>query len=199
MFITLFVVEVTEGATHFLYDIAGYAETRTRLYEEQQQVIAKHGDKITVEALKDMAYLEACLRESLRLNSITQAVYRLAMQDVEFSNGMRIPAGRVCFFNMHAMNRNPEFHQDANEYRPDRIADQPNVRASTITPGFVTFGLGRNACPGRFIAVAEIMTLAAWLLRRYDFTTKSGRRPENQMGATYRAIEDPVIFTKRCS
>ncbi|RKP09838.1 cytochrome P450, partial [Thamnocephalis sphaerospora] len=115
-------------------------------------------------------YLEACLRESLRLNTIPLALFRQAVQNVTFANGITIPAGRVCLFNMHAMNHNASVYKDAQAYLPDRSMDQPNLRATTTSPSYVTFGLGRSSCPGRFLAVAEMMAFAAWLLRRYDFS-----------------------------
>ncbi|RKP09820.1 cytochrome P450 [Thamnocephalis sphaerospora] len=197
MFCMIFYGEVIDSILHLVYDIAGHEHIRARLHQEQQQAVAKHGDKITREALSDMTYLDACLRESLRLNSAPIAMFRIAMQDVTFSNGISIPAGRTCFSYTRAANRNPGVYQSADEYLPERAADRPNLRATTTGPSYLALGLGRKSCPGRFIVAAKAMSIAAWLLRRYDFSTVSGRRPLNRMGLVYHPISEPFVFTKR--
>ncbi|RKP07147.1 cytochrome P450 [Thamnocephalis sphaerospora] len=191
--------DITFHGTHFLYDIAGRPEMRAKLYEEQQQIVAKHGTAFTKEALQDMTYMDACLRETLRLHTGATNAARMSLREVTFANGMSIPAGRLCLVHTWAANRRSDYHGAADDYMPERTAGQPGVCASTTGPSYTTFGMGRTPCPGRFFAISEIKSLAAWLLRRYEFATESGRRPGNktQKFGEYLPVPEPVVFAPR--
>ncbi|RKP08723.1 cytochrome P450 [Thamnocephalis sphaerospora] len=200
MFVTtVSTFDVALPATNFLYDIASHPKVREKIYQEQQQIIARHGTAFSKEALRDMTYLDACLRETLRLHADAVIVARTAMRDVTLSNGTCIPKGRFCFMHVRAFNRAPKFHKNADEYLPDRTADLPSQRAVTRSPGYVTFGLGRRACPGRFLAVDMLKSLAAWLLRNYDFTIEPGQHTaDGTYGSSdHLSAPRPILFTPR--
>ncbi|RKP05483.1 cytochrome P450 [Thamnocephalis sphaerospora] len=185
--------------THFMYDVAAHPEVRERMYEEQQRIIAKYGTAFSKEALRDMSYMESCLRETLRLNTHAIGTFRKMMTGFTFSNGLSVPAGRLCLVHTRAVNRNDKVYENANEYIPERVADPTNPRAATSVSGYVTFGMGEFGCPGRHFAVGQLKALMAVLIRRYDFTTKSGKRPKDkiQRVTEYLPIDEAVIFTPR--
>jgi cytochrome P450 len=186
-------------AVHFVYDIASYPLVRKRIFEEQQQIIARYGTVFSKEAVQDMVYLDACLHESLRLNVSIIATFRKALCDTEFSNGMQIPKGRICFINANQVNCEDSTYQNTgNEYLPERWLATPNVHSYSVSPSFSTFGYGRHACPGRYYAASQLKTMMAWLVRSFDLTTQSGRRPLNIYRALeYTPIAEPIIFTPR--
>jgi cytochrome P450 len=65
---------------------------------------------------------------------------------------------------------------------------------------FITFGLGRHLCPGRFFAVLEIKMSLIQLFREYDITVASGKRPipvNDLAGKVSVNCEEPLIFTKK--
>ncbi|RKP04754.1 cytochrome P450 [Thamnocephalis sphaerospora] len=186
------------ATTHFVYNMAGYPNVRARLYEEQQQVIAKHGTAFSTEALEDMKYMDACLRETLRANTHPLGTARKAMQDHTFSNGLSIPAGRKCMIHTYVVNRNADVYDNADEYNPDRIAGQPRTHSTSLGPDYVTFGLGRHACPGRHFLSAQMKMFMSVILRRYDFATKSGQRPKSKTQDGYFVpAEEPITFMPR--
>ncbi|RKP04569.1 cytochrome P450, partial [Thamnocephalis sphaerospora] len=182
-----------------LYDIAGNAEMRANLYQEQQDIIAQHGTDFTKEALQDMTFLEACLRETLRVHTNFTFSFRVAMRDVTFSNGKHIPAGRNCIVHTRSENRQPDVHTDAEVYMPERaIGPTGQHLATTPGPGYITFGMGRKICPGRFFAVGMLKVLASMLVRDYDFSTESGTRPANKThdDGNYLPQPEPILFKK---
>ncbi|RKP23338.1 cytochrome P450 [Syncephalis pseudoplumigaleata] len=63
------VTTTSNFCTHFIYDIASYPEYRKKLQEEQDELVHLYGEEITPEALQKMRFMDACIRESLRLNS----------------------------------------------------------------------------------------------------------------------------------
>ncbi|KAI9598644.1 cytochrome P450 [Syncephalis fuscata] len=189
---------------HFLNDVAGYSEYRKKLQEEQDEIIRLYGDNITPDALKQMPFLDACVRESLRLNSGAGGSLRLAMDNVQLKNGYYIPNGKSSLF-FHGQ----EVHAAKDLYGTDPTAFNPyhhykagDVAATSTKPttgndSFIVFGLGHHTCPGRFLAVMAIKMVAAHALRRYDFSTLSGTRPGNSLrdGVSYLPIPEPLYLT----
>ncbi|RKP04969.1 cytochrome P450 [Thamnocephalis sphaerospora] len=197
-FIHTLTENVSFSALHFLYDVAGRPEIRARLYREQQKVVAKHGTAFTIEALSDMQYMDACMRETLRMHVHALGTVRKARRMHTFSNGLSVPAGRRCMLHTQATNFNPEVYDSPSEYMPDRHLGKPGVHSTAIGPAYLIFGLGRHACPGRYYATAQMKMFVAWLLRRYDLTTRSGGRPENKtQNGLYSPVEEPIVFTLR--
>jgi cytochrome P450 len=185
--------------THFVYEIAARPELRQQILKEQQQMIAQHGPAFTKETMRDMVYLDACLHESLRLNVSAIGTFRKALCNVEFSNGMCIPDGRICFVNTHEVNcQETVYENTASEFMPERWMDNPSIRSYSTSSTFSTFGYGKHACPGRVFATSQLKVMMAWLIRNYDFTTLSGRRPDNIYYALeYTPIPEPIHFTLR--
>ena len=48
------------------------------------QVIAQHGEEMTEEAVQDMPYARACVKEVLRLHPSVAFVFRRALRDFEY-------------------------------------------------------------------------------------------------------------------
>ena len=64
--------------------------------------------------------------------------------------------------------------------------------ASSTSPSNLHWGYGRNACPGRFMAVAELKLIVAWILWHYDVILPAGQaeRP-GSLFVDERIIPDP--------
>ena len=69
------------------------------------------------------------------------------------------------------MNFSPISHLDANLFlEPNKfIFDRFVNRHADIIPGFISFGSGKNMCPGRFFAKSEMKICLAMLLRHMDY------------------------------
>ncbi|KAL4733347.1 cytochrome P450 [Aspergillus similis] len=106
---------------------------------------------------QNMEYLQACIKESLRV-----------FGPVPFGLARVAPKGGLSIGERHF----PEgsFGQDAAEYNPDRwIGEQ----AKRIEKYFMPFGHGYNSCPGRHLATIELSKVIATLVRDYDIRQQS--------------------------
>lgn len=101
--------------------------------------------------------------------------------------------------------------RDADAFPPDGMAFEPwkwsELReeaersgkstvpylASTPSAHNLHWGYGRNACPGRFMAAAEVKLLFAWVLRHFDIRFPEGQttRKENVFCGE-RVLPDPA-------
>ena len=70
-----------------------HPEVLAQARAEQEDIIAQHGSEMTFEILKQMRYLDGVLKETIRLQTPVQIVFRRAVQECEIG-GYLIPAGR---------------------------------------------------------------------------------------------------------
>jgi len=59
--------------------------------------------------------------------------------------------------------------QDATAKGPPSSTYVKQTMAVQINPDFLSFGLGKHACPGRFFAVQTMEVMLGYLLTQYDF------------------------------
>lgn len=91
----------------------------------------------------DLAFVQRCMHESLRLNPSSPIAYRRPLSDVELSDGTHLPEGCSVELDMVAANRDPAiFGDDAGEYDPNRVMPDGIQRWG------LSFGAGTHACIG---------------------------------------------------
>ncbi|KAL4519214.1 hypothetical protein Ndes2437B_g05074 [Nannochloris sp. 'desiccata'] len=74
--------------------LALHPEVFSKARAEQADIIAQHGPDFTFDTLRHMRYLDGILKETIRLQSPVQLVFRRAVRDCEIGGGYLIPAGR---------------------------------------------------------------------------------------------------------
>lgn len=98
-------------------------------------------------ARTDMAFLQRCVHETIRLQPSSPIASRWALADVELSGGVRVPAGARLTIDLMAANRDPSvFGDDAHRFDPHREL------AGGVAPWGLSFGLGMHACIGQDLA-----------------------------------------------
>jgi cytochrome P450 len=98
-------------------------------------------------ARTDLAFLQRCTHETVRLQPSSPVAMRWALEDVELADGRRVTAGDKVVIDLVAANRDPSvFGDDAERFDPDRA----------LPPGVgrwgLSFGLGMHACIGQELA-----------------------------------------------
>ncbi|KAI8885443.1 cytochrome P450 [Backusella circina FSU 941] len=153
---------------------------------------------VTFEALKEMTFLENFMRESFRQSADKLANGKKAMVDYTFANGYQIPKGRVVESTARGLNMGTNLNRSKiEEMDPTQSFGKPSTAPAR---DFVTFGLGKHLCPGRFFAVLEIKMSLIQLFREFDIKVASGRQPipvNNLAGKVSVNSEEPLIFTKK--
>jgi cytochrome P450 len=106
------------------------------------------------------------------------------MQPLTLRDGTFLPKGtHVAFAAADILSdeskiKNPETFDAYRSYR-SRNSASPHILGQN-DKDHLAFGNGKQACPGRLFAVAEIKTVFARLLLEYDFKYPEGKgRPEN--------------------
>uniref|UniRef100_A0A182SX45 Cytochrome P450 n=1 Tax=Anopheles maculatus TaxID=74869 RepID=A0A182SX45_9DIPT len=146
-----------------LYYLSRHADVQQRLYDE---IVAVYGTRetrsteLTFASLQDLKYTELVIKETLRLNPSVPMIGRLSAGDMAI-DGITIPAGTEVMLNVYAMQNDPDYYPDADQFRPERFAEEP--KPFTYLP----FSTGIRVCIGQRFAMMEMKTLLVKLLSRY--------------------------------
>jgi cytochrome P450 len=156
-----------------------HPDVLTKARAEQDAVIAQHGPELTFETLKHMRYLDGVLKETIRLQTPVQIVFRRAVQDCEIGDGYLIPAGRKILVHVGEAIVNDErwLSTDTNNNTNDK---NTNIMSKIFEPerwlsdeggrvgGWLPFGGGPRLCPGQQLAWTEMKLLLAVVARGYE-------------------------------
>lgn len=205
--------------THILLDLAGSGQQRgaeyvAKLREEIRQVLAAHGGW-SKRSLDDMHKLDSTFRESQRLNTVlTVGPLRIvsAREGVTTPSGVHVPKGYQVGVPAYQTHMDPGiWGDDAMEFRPFRFTnhgrkmDQDDINSSsksrqpwvTTSQEYLSFGGGRNSCPGRFFAAAELKLLLAHILLHYDLDFQERRPPNQWFGTNHLPPKKATIRIKK--
>jgi sterol 14alpha-demethylase len=139
---------------------------------EQKEILAKHGDSLSLEILGEMDVLHRNVTEALRIHPPLLLVMRFAKKpfSVTTSQGktFTVPAGDVVAASPNFSHVLPSVFAEPNEYDPLRFA-APREEDKRKPFSFIGFGGGRHACIGQNFAYLQIKTVWSVLLREFDF------------------------------
>ncbi|KAH7335690.1 cytochrome P450 [Rhizoctonia solani] len=147
------------------------------------------------EQIKNLPYLNACVKEALRIHStIGMGLPRVVPPGRTLAvAGQTFRAGSVISVPSYMTNRSSIWGADASEFRPDRWLDE---NAGSLNKYFVPFSLGPRSCIGRNLAYMELMLIAATVFRRYSMEVV----PKTRMtidDTFIRAVVDCQVAFKR--
>ena len=142
-----------------------YPAVLERAHREQVAVVSEHGSEWTEASLRSMKYLDAVLKETVRLQSPVQIVFRRTLQDLELGEYC-IPAGMKLLCNVgEAIIGDARWVDNSNckEFLPERWLEEDGAR----TGGWLPFGGGARLCPGQQLAWLEMKLLLGAVVRSY--------------------------------
>ncbi|KAK0634134.1 cytochrome P450 [Immersiella caudata] len=132
-------------------------------------------ENVTFEALRELHYLDAVIKEALRLAPPLQWIAsRQVPKGGAVVCGKLLPGGTAVSISMSAMHRNPTSFYEADSFRPERwLVDATtnpqspyfHDRRDAVKP----FISGSRTCSGQQIAWAEIRMTLAKVLWSFDF------------------------------
>ncbi|KAF7378404.1 Cytochrome P450 monooxygenase 51 [Mycena sanguinolenta] len=170
----------THGILHALYTLAANLECVQPLREELESVVAAEG--WTKQAMDQLVKMDSFLKESSQ-TAPTGAIgsVRMATKDFSFSDGTMVPAGTLLAVPVFAEHHDEVNYSNAEVFDPFRFSrmreqDGEENKHQMVTPTleYLSFGLGRHACPGRFFAVNEQKLILSHIIMTYDFKLRDG-------------------------
>jgi cytochrome P450 len=125
------------------------------------------GDKIrpiTKDDYYSLYYCEAIVKEIARVYPINFLFSRWIGKPEEIA-GYLWPADTLFLINVGAVHNNENYWEEPNKFNPDRwMVENFEPKKNS----FIMFGGGLRICPGRKLAMIELVCLMALLYRKYE-------------------------------
>lgn len=167
--------------TWILWRLAQNPEMQARLRDECAEV--NEGD---YSAVNQLPYLEAVVRESLRLDSPVPATLRKTKEDVTVPlskpirgkdgnemDSIRLRKGTTVFVPIHVVNWAPDnWGTDSKQFNPDRWLKEDSAwkyQNPGVFANLMTFNHGPHNCIGYRFSIAEIKVTLFTLIRAMSF------------------------------
>lgn len=164
---------------------------------EELDAVAPAGEPLTLKKLSQLTLLDSFIREVLRTKGDTWGPIRQTTKRVHIGPYV-LPANAMC---MVLISR---AHQHADNYGSEgKVFDgfqwqkkgRPAVQGSA---DFLTFGLGRWACPGRQLAIHEIKIMLSLFSSKFDAKVQEGSfRVTNTINTTSVPPEATLLLRRR--
>ncbi|KAJ4397859.1 hypothetical protein N0V93_002096 [Gnomoniopsis smithogilvyi] len=188
--------------THMILDLVGSGERQgskyiTELRQEISDVLDEHSDggEWDKRVLARLERLDSTFRESQRVNTVlTVGPLRIVSHKdgVTTPSGVHVPKGYQVGIPAYSIHHAEDiWGADAGLFDPFRHSNKrrnaqatgDHVRGArqawaTTSPEYLSFGAGKNSCPGRFFAAGLLKVLMANILLKYDFEYQE-KRPDN--------------------
>jgi cytochrome P450 len=157
--------------------------------------VAGDGGRLAPEDVGRLEYLDAVVKETMRLNPVIPDVMRIVKRPLRIG-GIDLPAGVGATPNIHAAHRRPETWPDPLAFRPERFL---GTRPSPYE--YFPFGGGVRRCLGMAFALYEMKIVLATLLARADFAIAPGYGVRVvRRNVTWVPSEGmPVVVTRRAA
>ncbi len=151
------------------YRLWRHDDVRERVRDELARVA---GDgPLAPDSVSSLSYLQATIRETLRLHPILPLVARGLTRPLHFA-GLELPAGVIVAPDIYTVHRRPELWPDPERFDPERFLDDAPGRSLRYLP----FGGGHRTCLGMAFAQYEMTVVTAQALRLLDYRVPDGYR-----------------------
>jgi len=160
--------------------VAGHETTATAL-SWAVELLARHPAELerleSDVAAGGEAYLDAVIKETLRLRPVIALVLRRLVEPMEIG-GRLLPAGVSVAPSIYLMHRRPDVYPEPDRFRPERFLETP---AGTYT--WIPFGGGVRRCLGGAFAEFEMQVVLRELVTRRSLRPAGGG-PEHSVRST---------------
>lgn len=166
--------ETTSGLFSFLFYYLLKNPSAYQAAQRQVDEVVGRG-KVTVEHASKLPYIEACIRETMRLSPSAPAITFQPRPDttedpIYLAGGKyEVKKGQAVVALLLKIQRDPEvFGPDPDAFRPERMNDKNFAK---LPPNaWKPFGNGARGCIGRPFAWQEVILAVAMLLQNFNFS-----------------------------
>ncbi|KAJ9594230.1 hypothetical protein L9F63_014390 [Diploptera punctata] len=145
--------ETSSSATTFmLYELSKHPEAQNRLREEISQVLQKHNNQVTYEAIQEMKYMDMVVNETLRKYPVLGFLDRVCSRDYDLSiptgkGVFTIKAGMSVYIPLQGIHNNPDYFPDPEKFDPERFNEENKLNRHNFA--HIPFGEGPRICIGK--------------------------------------------------
>lgn len=159
--------QISALVSSLMYQIAHHPQVLSRLREEQASLVGGNNqvNMFSPEQLKQMVFLEATIKESLRTLPPSSTASRLLTKSVVL-DGVLYNKGCVIMAEPRIAHIMPEYFHEPEVFAPERFLPE---RGEGKMYEFIPFGGGIHACLGAQMAIAITKVFASHLLQTFNW------------------------------
>ncbi|KYM89321.1 Cytochrome P450 9e2 [Atta colombica] len=165
--------ETSSSVMSFItYQIVANPSVQIKLRQEIDELFNESDGKATYEAVNKLKYLDAVIKEALRLFSpsvierVCEKAYKLPPA-LPSEKSFTINKGMIIWIPLYAIHHDEKYYDNPEKFRPERFLnnDQDNNYRSSF---YFPFGLGPRMCIGRRFGLMMIKVVLFHLLARCE-------------------------------
>lgn len=177
--------------------LSKHPDKQAKLREELLSIMPTKDSLLNEENMKDMPYLRAVIKETLRYYPNGFGTMRTCQNDVILS-GYRVPKGTTVLLGSNVLMKEATYYPRPDEFLPERwLRDPETGKKMQVSPfTFLPFGFGPRMCIGKRVVDLEMETTVAKLIRNFHVEfNRDASRPFKTMFVMEPAITFPFKFT----
>lgn len=128
-----------------LFLLAQNPDCQEKCYQEVYDIFENDDRPPTIKDIREMRYLEQCVKETLRLYPSVPLIARKISEDIRV-NKCTIPAGSDILIFPYATHRLPDIFPDPERFDPTRFSPEKNEARHPYA--FIPFSAGPRNCIG---------------------------------------------------
>lgn len=158
----------SSGMAWSLWCLAHHLEEQEKCIAEIDAVFGRSDRECTSEDLKELKYLEQCIKEAMRLFPPVPIFTRMVEEDFECS-GYVIPRGCTMLVAPFILHRDKNLFENPGQFNPDNFSTENLLSRHPFS--YIPFSAGPRNCIGQKFALMEEKTVLSWFFRRYIIST----------------------------
>ncbi|KAG6452051.1 cytochrome P450 4C1 [Manduca sexta] len=164
------------------------------IYEELQGIFGDSDRQPTMAELAEMKYLEAVIKETLRLYPSVPFIAREITETFKLDD-LEVPKGSEVAVHIYDLHRREDLYSEPLVFRPERFLDGELKHPY----GFVPFSAGPRNCIGQRFAMIEMKCVLSEICRSFTLQAREkGWRPKLMADMVLRPAEPIYVkFIKR--
>ncbi|GBC05019.1 hypothetical protein RclHR1_00060032 [Rhizophagus clarus] len=154
--------------SYIIYYLVHNPDIKKKMMDEIDKVFRDDKTRpITENDIHNLKYCEAIVKEVSRIFPVLNT-FRRSLEKPEGLAGYQWPANTSIRVSIDAIHYNSEYWDEPEKFNPDRWM---------VENSFITFGGGLRICPGRKLAMIELVCLMVLIFRKYEIDLANKEAP----------------------
>lgn len=140
--------ETSSSATSFtLHQLAFHPEVQKKAQADIDRVLAKHNNRLSYDAIKEMTYLDWVFQEGMRIFPSSGFLWRQCVRKYTIpGTNITIDPGVRITIPLVALHNDPQYFDNPTEFRPERFSPEEVAKRHKFV--YLPFGDGPRSCIG---------------------------------------------------
>ncbi|KAL7646993.1 UNVERIFIED_CONTAM: hypothetical protein RMT77_002250 [Armadillidium vulgare] len=152
------------GINWTIYLLGLNPEIQEKVYKELESIFEKSERPASYADIREMNYLECCIKESLRLLPSVPYFSRCLTEDM-IIDGYLIPKETDTVVVPYALHRDPKHFPDPLKFQPERFLPENSVKRNPYA--YIPFSAGPRNCIGQKFALLEEKVVLSSFFRKF--------------------------------